>query len=411
MRQQRWIFVAAAVIVAGNAWADHSFSIRSVGRHLLEAVVGCPFCSAPSLTMAEQLAQSDAILLVKWTGGKPATGSDGGTTEFEILDIVRQPMSGGLKRGGTISLVRYRAAKTGTLFALLGTKAGATIDWGSPIEVTSDSFAYMKNAPAPDVEPRKRLKFFLQHLDSADPMISADAYGEFANAQYADIAAIAPQFPREKLQKWVADPNVSPSRLGLYGLMLGLCGQDDDAQVLEKKVLETSGEFRVGIDGVMGGYLLLTRDAGLKKLEQAMIVNKKAQFSDTYATMQALRFMWQYGDDRISKDRLRQSMRLLLERPELADMVIADLARWQDWSVQGRLMELYGAEEYDIPSIKRAIVRYMLASTKDGAKPVEEGSAPAEPPPHVLQGQKYLAELEQKDPKTVADAKRFYFIK
>jgi hypothetical protein len=96
-------------------------------------------------------------------------------------------------------------------------------------------------------------------------------------------------------------------------------------------------------------------------------------------------------------------MRLLLDRPELADLVIADLARWKDWSVQARLMELYGAEEYDIPSIKRAIIRYMLVSTRD--KPKDAMKDPA----HVSAGKKYLAAIRTKDPKTVKDAERFFF--
>ena len=33
-------------------------------------VSACPFCSAPSLTLTEQLAGADATVLVKWTGGK-----------------------------------------------------------------------------------------------------------------------------------------------------------------------------------------------------------------------------------------------------------------------------------------------------------------------------------------------------
>jgi hypothetical protein len=112
--------------------------------------------------------------------------------------------------------------------------------------------------------------------------------------------------------------------------------------------------------------------------------------------------MWTYGD-RIEKDRLRQSMRILLDRPELADLVIADLARWEDWSVIDRLMTLYDAEEYGIPSIKRAIVRYMLVASKD--KP-EEGEDLA----HVQKAEDYLAELRNKDPKTVKQAERFFFV-
>jgi hypothetical protein len=172
----------------------------------------------------------------------------------------------------------------------------------------------------------------------------------------------------------------------------------------------------------MSGYLLLTREQGLDVIDSTKLASKhqldaqgkpildkagkplSVPFSETYAAMQALRFMWQYGEGRISEDRLRQSMRTLLDRPELADLVIADLARWKDWTVQEKLMDLYGKEGYDIPSIKRAVVRYLIACTKD--KPED---STAEPPKHAAQAEQYLAELRKSDPKIVRDAERFYF--
>jgi hypothetical protein len=372
---------------------------------LMTVSLACPFCSAPSLTLTEQLTQSDAAVLATWSGGTPAKGQEGGSTEYEVLEVVQQPAGGKLAKGSKVSLVRYRVGKKGDLFLLLGTKGGAVIDWGSPMEVTKESFAYMKNAPKPEVPTTERLRYFAKYLEHADQMIATDAYGEFANAAYGDITPVAKDMPRDYLRKWIADPQISPSRLGLYGLLLGLCGTAEDVPALEKKILDANEEFRLGIDGIMGGYLLLTEEKGLAVLDEKKLANKQAPFSETYAAMQALRFMWQYGDNRISADRLRESMRLLLDRPELADLVIADLARWKDWSVQDRLMSLYGKEEYDIPSIKRAIVRFMLASTKD----IPEGSA--ETPAHVAKGQKALAELEAMDPKTVSEAKRFFLIK
>lgn len=382
-----WVVMGLAVLVGGPA------------------LLACPFCSAPSLTLTEQLTQSDAAVLAAWSGGTPAKGAEGGSTEYEVLEVVQQPGGGKLAKGSKVSLVRYRAGKKGDLFLLLGTKGGATIDWGSPMEVTKDSFAYMKNAPKPEVAATDRLKYFAKYLEHPDQMISTDAYGEFANAAYGDITPVAKDVPRDKLRKWLQDPQTQPSRLGLYGLLLGLGGTKDDVAVLEKKILDTGEEFRLGIDGIMGGYLLLTGEPGLTMIEEKKIVSKDVPFSETYAAMQALRFMWQYGDNKIPADRLRQSMRLLLDRPELADLVIADLARWKDWGVQDRLMELYGKEEYDIPSIKRAVVRFMLASSKD----VAEGNSGT--PDHVAKAQKALADLEAKDPKTVSEAKRFFFVK
>ena len=384
------------------------------------SAVACPFCSAPSLTLTEQLAGADSSVLVKWIGGTPAKPTDAGKTEFEVVEVVHQAASGKLQKGSKISLIRYRAGKVGDLFLLLGTLGGGSIEWGSPLEISQAGFDYMKNSPSPDQQAIVRLAYFLKYLENADQMISDDAFGEFANASYADVVKLSKEMPREKLRTWLASGTTSPGRIGLYGMMLGLCGGDEDAKLMERKILENTEDFRLGIDGVMGGYLLLTGEKGLTILETKKLSDKKAPFSETYAAMQALRFMWQYGDNKIEPARLRESMRLLLDRPELADLVIADLARMKDWEVQDRLMELYGEEAYNIPSIKRAIVRFTLAAIKDGTKKDEaaiaaagSSSSPqvAELPEHATKAQQCLDELEKRDPKTVHEAKRFFSIK
>ena len=390
----------------------------------------CPFCSAPSLTLTEQLAGADAAVLVKWVGGTPAKATDTGMTEFEVVEVVHQQAGGKLEKGAKLSLIRYRTGKAGDLFLLLGTLGGGMLDWGSPLEVTQAGFDYMKLSPKPDKPAAERLAYFLKYLEHPDRMIGDDAFGEFANASYADVVLLAKDMPRDKLRGWLTAKETSAGRLGLYGMMLGLCGTDADAKLMEQKILESTDDFRLGIDGVMGGFLLLTGDKGLDVIDEKKLKDKKAPFSETYAAMQALRFMWQYGDNRIPAERLRQSMRILLERPELADLVIADLSRMKDWSMQDRLMTMYDEEAYNVPSIKRAIVRYMLAATKDTGekkKPAGETVATsgpgttaataaatepaAAPPAHVVHAQKCLAILEEKDPKTVTEAKRFFLLK
>lgn len=363
--------------------------------------LGCPFCSAPSLTLSEQLAQSDAVVLTKWAGATKPKEDQTGSTQFEITEVVRGPEKD-LKKGGRVLVQEYRAARPGDLFLLLGNK-GASIEWGSPLAVTETSFKYMTQAPLSEVPTQQRLAYFLRFLEFPDSMIADDAYAEFANAPYKDIAPLAEIMPLEKIRKWVTGDEIPATRLGLYGLFLGLCGSDEDAKLMEAKITEQTTDYRLGMDGVMSGYLLLTGAKGLDLMDKAKLRNTEVPFSETYAAMQAVRFMWNYAEGRIDKDRLRQSMRVLLDRPELADLVIADLARWKDWSVQDRLMTLFGAEEYDIPAIKRAIVRYMLVSTKD--VPTGEEKTPK----HVERARKHLAALREKDPKTVREAERFFF--
>ena len=371
--------------------------------------VCCPFCSAPSLTLCEQLNMSDAAVLVQWESGKPADREKGflGSTVYSVLKVVHDS-TGGQKPGGTVEIDRYRASKKGDMFLLLGTKSPAptpTLEWGSPLEVTETSFNYITQAPSKETPAAKRLTYFVKFLEFSDQIVADDAYGEFANAQYKDIVSVKDKFPREKLREWLANPQTVPSRLGLYGLMLGLGGTEADAEYLKGRLLEPVEGFRLGIDGMMGGYLLLAGDKGLDTLDEAKLRNKTVAFSETYATMQALRFMWTYGDDRISKDRLRQSMRIILARPELADLVIVDLGRWEDWSVSDRLMEMYGTEGYDIPSTKRAIVRFYL--TAEAAKP-KDAKEPF--PAHVVSAQKHLKTLREKDPETVKAAEEFFYL-
>ncbi|HAW28015.1 MAG TPA: hypothetical protein DCY03_07835 [Planctomycetaceae bacterium] len=368
-------------------------------------LTACPFCSAPSLTLTEQLSQSDVAVLAQWTEAEKGTLEKAGKTVFEVKEIVRQSDKDKLKVGDQITINRHRPGKKGNLFLLLGTK-GTEVDWGDPIEVTETSFHYISQAPAPEEKTSKRLKYFLKFLEYPDQMISNDAYAEFANAPYEDITPLSKEMPREKIRKWLLDPDTPVTRIGLYGLLLGLCGTGEDVSFMEKKINEPTKEFRLGIDGVISGYLLLTGSDGLDKIDETKFVPKDVAFSDTYAAMQALRFMWTYGDGRIDKERLRKSMRLLLDRPELTDLVVADLARWDDWSVLDRLMDMYGTGDYDIPSIKRAIVRYLLVASKGKNK---KGGGPDAAT--TEKAKKLLDKLRKEDPKTVQSAERFFFLK
>lgn len=365
----------------------------------------CPFCSAPSLTLTEQLTAAQSAVLVQWAGGKQANREEGftGTTDYEIVQVVHDE-SKSLKKGEKISLDRYRAGKTGDLFLLLGTSVEDRTEWNSPLEVTEASFNYIVQAPSNETPATKRLAYFMKFLEYPDPLVANDAYAEFSNAPYDDIVPLSDQMPREKLREWVKHPDVAPTRLGLYGLMLGLSGKPEDADFLKNIIVEEPEDFRLGIDGLMGGYLVLTGTDGLKVLDQAKLSNTKAHFSETFAAMQALRFMWTYGKGRIPAEDLRNSMRLLLARPNLADLVIVDLARWNDWSVMPRLMELYDDKDYQVPSVKRAIVRFMLIAEKDGA-----AQASPKVPEHVTAAKANLAVLREKDPKTVKAAERYFF--
>jgi hypothetical protein len=394
------------------------FGLLAIASSGLNAVnAACPFCDAPALLMAEQIQQCDHLVLGRWVSGEKPTETRAGTSSFEIVKVARSAADR-FKPGQKIELPQYIAGSEKSQYALMGPDARLE-DWHVPAEVTEDAWKYLSELPPPVTDPSAqtaRLAFAIPYLEHPDMMVSNDAYAEFAAAPYEVIVPLKDQLPREKLGQWLMDPKTSVTRIGLYGLLLGLSGNEEDAALMEKKILIPELDFRLGIEGVMAGYLLIRGEDGLKVLEDSRMtattcINAAGEeirlpFSETYAAMQALRFMWTYEPDRIPKDRLKQSMRLLLERPELSDLVIADLARWKDWEIQDRLMAMYDDEKFAIPAVKRAIVRFLYYCSQDKPAPVE-GAPSATVPDHAVSAAAHLAELEKKDPKTVGDAKRY----
>lgn len=403
-------------------------------------VQACPFCPKVSVTLGEQISRAETVVLVEWVeADRGNDDTESPRTIFSIVQTVKSPPAAGSVQPGTdkadadkpgadkpvgdttaggkdaataesstsarkrIVYPRFRAGEPGDLFLLSGTFSEGQLQWEDPQEVSETAFQYVLQAPPRESNIDKRLRYFLKFLEFPDPFIADDAFAEFASAPYAAVARLAPVLQRKRLVAWIRDPATPPTHLGLYGMMLGLCGTAEDAAFLKTIIVDETEDFRLGVDGLIGGYLLLTGKDGLRVINETKLQNRDAPFSEVYAAMQALRFMWTYGGQDVDRDALKASLRTLLDRPELADLVIADLARWRDWTLQDRLMELYGQDDYDTPAVRRAIASYMIASTRD--LPVELQS---KPPRHVVRGRQALETIEKKDPRTLEQVERYF---
>lgn len=280
------------------------------------------------------------------------------------------------------------------------------------IGISPSAVRYVESLPRGEVAPAESLSFYIRFLEHDDEIIAADAYGRCSSASYSTLRTVSDQFPRESLRQWVASDQTAPSRLSLYGLMLGMCGDEQDEALLHSKIVVEADQFRVGMDGVVAGYLLIAGEKGLELIEKQKFLDNTIQFGETYSAMLALRIVWTAANDHnkdggsnespITKNRLRQSMRILLERTDLADLVIADLTRWSDWSQMDDIYALYDADGYNVPAIKRAIVRFFLVATRvKDDRPNQEQLAAAE---------RYVAELKKIDPNTFKKTQQFFLL-
>ena len=59
---------------------------------------------------------------------------------------------------------------------------------------------------------------------------------------------------------------------------------------------------------------------------------------------------------------------MMLERPQLADLVIPDLARWEDWSVMDRLVDLFKNANDDSNWVRVPVINYLRACPLPAAK-------------------------------------------
>jgi hypothetical protein len=337
----------------------------------------CPFCSAVSLTFAQEIAQSEAAVIARLVEPPPAAAlvpqAEGPLPKgkFAVVDVLK----GGdlLEAAGhrgvdakPIETILLEEKPVGSLYLLMAVEPPQLV-WSSPVPIGERAVAYIKKLEGLPEKGPDRLAFFQQHLEDADDTLARDAYDEFAVAPYADVKGLQDRMDPTQLLDWIRSPKVQTNRRRLYATMLGVCGTKADAEAIEKILVgedlgPDKAEIRSGIDALIACYVTLRGPEGLDVVDRLFLdrQGREVPFTETYAAVMALRFLGEESEV-VPRERVLQSLRMLLAEPKLADLVIADLARWQDWSVVGRLVTLFEEATPDNIFVREPIVNYMKA--------------------------------------------------
>lgn len=363
MRRITSYFLGLALVLAGNMSAT-----------------ACPFCAATTQTFTEEMSAMDSVVfaeLVKLPPPiKPGTRLEEGQeiprASFKIVKSVKG--SDLVKIGQMIEAIYFGEAKIGSVFLVMGVDP-PNVAWSTPLQVSAITQAYIEALPNLPTDAVKRLVYFQKYLEHKEEALARDAYDEFAKTPYDVIRALKSNMNHDQLVTWVSDENIPASRRRLYLTLLGICGTQDDLPMLE--TLLKSGERRkkAGLDALIGCYLTLRGAEGMPLIEDLFIKNKKSEYADTYAAIMALRFHGTESDV-ISRKRILVAMRYMLERPQLADLVIPDLARWEDWSQVDRLVKLFKDADEQTSWVRVPVVNYLrqcpLPAAKEQIKKLEK---------------------------------------
>ncbi|MGD9644349.1 MAG: hypothetical protein AB7U73_01470, partial [Pirellulales bacterium] len=126
-------------------------------------------------------------------------------------------------------------------------------------------------------------------------------------------------------------------------------------------------DLKTALDAVIGSYLMLKGEAGLPLVEDRFLTKKDADYTDTYAAITAIRIIGQ-EDIGIPRQRLIEALRHMLDRPQYADLVIADLARWEDWDSMDRLVQLFKDATDDTNWVRVPVIHFLKACPLPEAK-------------------------------------------
>jgi hypothetical protein len=345
----------------------------------------CPFCAAVSQTLRQEIEAMDGAAIGKLVPDDGKTPAEEGIARFQIVEIIKGNEL--LKIGQVVSAPYFGKSTADSRFLLLGVDPPELM-WSSPLPVSERAQKYIREMLALPADMTERLKFFQQYFEDSDSVLARDSYDEFANASYEEVKKLKPFMSREKLLGWISNTELSPDRKRLYLTLLGVCGNKEDTALLEELMRSSDPAKRTGMDAMIGCYLTLKGADGLALVEELFLKNKKCEFADVYAAIMALRF---HGTDGgvIDRSRVVESMHYVLDRPELADLVIPDLARWEDWSQIDRLVELFKKSDENTSWVRVPVINYLRSCPLPAAK-------------------EKLAELEKIDPVAAKRAATFF---
>jgi hypothetical protein len=329
-----------------------------------------------------QFAQSKAVIYGQLKNPRFDAKTDEGFTDLHATAILKDDPA---RDKQTVFLLRGYLPVIGDTppdyLAFCNTTNGK-LECTFGVPATNAVLDYMKAASKLEADSTVRLAFYFKHLASANAVIAADAFVEFARASDTDIARAAKHFDAATLRKLIADVNVPSERLGVFAYLLGVCGTATDATFLAELLKRDPLPERVrdSFGGLLAGHILLDPKNGWAFTTQ-LLADTKQPYSVRLSSINTVRFF--QASQTNAKPHVLKCCEAILPDGDLADQAIEDLRRWGYWELNTTVFALYSKPSHSAPIVRRGIIRYALTCPHEDAK-------------------KFVVTVRQSDPKLVA---------
>jgi hypothetical protein len=318
---------------------------------------GCPFCSALAPTLSDDLKDSSVAVMARHES--VSVDKDGlRVCRLRVLEVFKGNAN---LLNSVIELPEVDVLSHDGVFWLVGYGKGS-IMWGKPKATSSGAVTYLRGLTAQPRDQQRPLAYFLPYLQHPDELIAADAYNEFADANFKDICQLKEKLDRNWIIDVVRDPSVPVHRRRLCWTLLSQCGTPDDTLLFDEllRLRQADQKFNPAMDSAIACFISLGGESALSRIERDYLEKPDASYLDVFAAVSAIRV---HGTDLnvLPRQRLAIALGKILSRAELADLVIADLARWEDWSAIDRVVTLFETATEETHFIKPVVVLYLKA--------------------------------------------------
>jgi hypothetical protein len=335
----------------------------------------CSLCGAnlrQAPTFRQEAALETARVIFVGTAENPQLSSR--STDLRIIEVLRSdPALKGKNENGAVDVIKVAQylpvsdPKNPPRYLVFCDVFKGKFDpfRGVPLK-SADSVEYARQVLKLDTKDTTgNLLFFFRYLDNSDPEIARDAFLEFAKATDQEIAQAARRLDAAKLRGWLKARETPAERLSVYALLLGACGNDDDARFL-KSMLDEAGDRTVNAyDGYLAGFIHLRPREGWD-LAQSLLRDGRKPMLVRLAVARTLSY-FHGAQPKESAAEVQKGLDAMIAQGELADIAIEDMRRWAIRERTRDILGLYGKKGFDAPLMKRTIVRYALSCKDDPA--------------------------------------------
>ena len=354
-------------------------SLYRIGIMALMAILGlvspaksCPFCAGVLPSFLDEYNDLSEFHIAICTKCQEQPNEPGlYSAEFMVVEPLKT-ITGRSKRS-TFTVTTFDLLERSKTFLVRGYGQEDEFQWVAPAPIESSEIDYVLRViqfAKSKASKLDKLKFFFENRDSASTLIADDCFNELGKTSLEDLQLLKPILQAEKLKESLRNEKHTTDRKRLDWVLLGICGQASDAAIFDElldvyykqrqREAETGVLIResIGLDAAISTYITLLGEKGLERIENEFITNPKCEFSDCFSAILALRVQ---GDDikKIPQARIAQSLALVLQRTEMADLVVPDFARWKQWNYCDSLIAAYQKSEKDDLRLRLPIINYL----------------------------------------------------